>query len=35
MSTAFSAIITAGAFVFPDTKVGITEQSTTRRPSTP
>ena len=32
MSTAFSAIITTGALVLPDTSVGMTEQSTTRRP---
>ena len=35
MSTAFSAIITAGALVLPDTSVGITEQSITRRPVVP
>src|SRR5215217_509005 len=35
ISDAFSAIITTGAWVFPDTSVGIIEQSTTRRPDTP
>jgi hypothetical protein len=32
MSTAFSAIITAGALVLPDTSVGMAEQSITRSP---
>ena len=35
MSDAFSAIMTIGALVLPDTRSGITEPSTTRRPSTP
>ena len=35
MSLAFSAIITTGALVLPDTSVGMIEQSTTRRPRTP
>src|SRR3954453_17317242 len=34
-SAAFSAIINVGAFVFPRVMVGITEASTTRRPSKP
>ncbi len=34
-SAARSAIITTGTLVLPDTSVGITEQSTTRRPATP
>ena len=34
-SAAFSAIIIVGAFVFPRVIVGITEASTTRRPSKP
>lgn len=34
-SLAFSAIITTGALVLPDTSVGMIEQSTTRRPGTP
>ena len=32
MSAAFSAIITTGTLVLPETSVGITEQSTTRKP---
>ena len=32
MSLAFSAIITTGALVLPDTSVGMIEQSTTRKP---
>ena len=32
MSTAFSAIITAGAWVLPRPSIGMTEQSMTRRP---
>ena len=34
-SAAFSAIMMTAAFVLPDTMVGITEASTTRRPSNP
>ena len=34
-SLAFSAIITTGALVLPETSVGMIEQSTTRRPATP
>src|SRR5215472_6526789 len=34
-SAAFSAIIMVGAFVLPPGMMGITEASTTRRPSTP
>ena len=35
MSAAFSAIITVAALVLPDTRRGITEASTTRRPEMP
>ena len=34
-SPAFSAIIKVAALVLPETRSGITEASTTRRPSTP
>src|SRR6185503_10763572 len=35
MSNAFSATMITGMLVLPPTRVGITEASTTRRPSTP
>src|SRR6476646_11326643 len=35
MSEAFSAIMMIGALVFPDTRSGMIEPSTTRRPSSP
>ena len=35
ISEAFSPIMIVGAFVFPDTNVGIIDASATRRPVTP